>query len=195
MDLKLILDWAALFGGMVGFAGLLNTLRAQRRQSNAQIFLAYTKRFDEIMEKIGPENFRAQIEIATPIKDMSPALLEAADRYLNLCCEEHYLCSQGFLTKSVWWAWEQDICNTLKCPLFRTLWSDRWKKYGSYNSGFVRYITDLHAGQQPRKPWWRRRRRYLKRIWAEFRHSSRRRNDAQPWLPQPGGGRGPHIER
>lgn len=196
MEFSLILQSATLFSVMVGFAGLLNTLRTQRRQANAQIFLAYTKRFDEIMEKVGPENFRVQIEIALPLKDMSPDLQEAADRYLNLCCEEHYLCGQGYLAKSVWRAWEQDIRNTLVRPLFRTLWPDRRAQYGSYNDGFARYICDVHAGRLPRMPWWRRRRRALKRAWAELLHHSRRRHkNFQPSSPKPGGDHDMDINR
>ncbi|MBS1914425.1 MAG: hypothetical protein JST22_20720 [Bacteroidetes bacterium] len=156
MNLHIILQFATLLSVVIGFASLLNSLHAQRRQANAQIFLAYTKRFDEIMSDFREEEFQAHLDTVAPAGEIPSELRNVAGRYLNLCCEEYFLCSAGYLAKKIWRAWEPDIIRALRRPLYRTLWPHLRNEYQSYNNEFVAYVEAVQAGHHARK--WRRTR-------------------------------------
>src|SRR5262245_6834897 len=99
MTLQLVLQFATLVSVIVGFAGLLNAMRAQRRQANAQVFLAYTGRYDETMRSFPSNALEARIGSAGEAPEPTPELRVAALRYLNLCSEEFYLYRGGYLDR------------------------------------------------------------------------------------------------
>src|SRR5262245_14678510 len=90
MTLQLILQFATFIGVIVGFASLMNTLHNQKRQANAQVFLAYTGRYDAIMQSFPKEAMEARIGSADADPAITPELHVAVLRYLNLCSEEFH---------------------------------------------------------------------------------------------------------
>lgn len=132
MKLEVVLQIATLVGVIVGFAGLLNTLRVQRRQANAQVFLAYTGRYDEIMRSFPKDALEARIGSADEPPAVTPEVRVAALRYLNLCSEEFHLYRCRYLDRVVWRMWEAELLRTLRTPLFRREWSALRAEFGAY---------------------------------------------------------------
>src|SRR5687768_4325484 len=88
-------------------------VRSYRDQMNAQLFLEFTKRFEEVMQSF-PKNLwstRLAIEGKPPAK--SKALSLSVLRYLNLSSEEYYLRQKGWLYKETWEIWERELKRTL----------------------------------------------------------------------------------
>lgn len=83
-------------------AGIVVAIRVYRRQCNVQVFLEYTKRYDEIMNTFPVDGRKARLnsfgEAPAQSEDLSLAVL----RYLNLCSEEFHLWKKKYLSKTVW---------------------------------------------------------------------------------------------
>jgi len=109
MTLQLVLQFATLVSLIVGFASLLNTLRTQKRQANAQVFLAYAGRYDDIMRSFPKDAFEARTVSAAEPPPTTPEFRVAALRYLNLCSEEFHLYRCRYLDRGVWKMWEAGL--------------------------------------------------------------------------------------
>jgi hypothetical protein len=132
MTLQLVLQFATLLSLIIGFASLLNTLRAQKWQANAQIFLAYTGRYDDIMSSFPKDAFEAHVGAAAEAPPVTPELRVAALRYLNLCSEEFHLYRCRYLDRAVWKMWEAELLRTLRTPLFRREWAALRGEFQAY---------------------------------------------------------------
>jgi len=75
---------------------------------NAQLFLAYTGRYDKIMQSY-PKNIRnARLDIDADLPDKCEELTQCVLRYLNLCSEEYYLKERGYLNNDIWKIWQSE---------------------------------------------------------------------------------------
>jgi hypothetical protein len=107
-------------------------IRAYRRQTNALVFLEYTKRYEVVMTLFPTEARRARLNLDGEIPEPNENLTVAVLRYLNLCSEEFYLCQRGYLAKDVWKIWEAELKRTLQSPLVKREW-------GALNNEFQAY--------------------------------------------------------
>jgi hypothetical protein len=148
MSVQLLLQFATLVSVVIGFASLLNAMRAQRRQANAQVFLAYTGRYDEIMRSFPTDAFDARIGSARDAPSPTPELRVAALRYLNLCSEEFYLQQGRYLDLAVWKMWEAELVRTLRTPLFQREWEALRGEFLAYKE-FMDFV-DSAQRDQPR---------------------------------------------
>jgi hypothetical protein len=85
---------------------------------NAQLFLEFTKRFEEVMQSFPKNTWPSRLNIEGKPPQKSKALSLSVLRYLNLCSEEYYLCQKGWLYKKTWEIWERELIRTLRTPLF-----------------------------------------------------------------------------
>lgn len=117
---------------LVGATAVLVALIAYKRQTNAQLFLAYTSRYQEVMDSFPPGCRGSRLdsygEPPSPSEDLTLAVL----RYLNLCSEEFYLCREGYLSKGVWNIWEAELKRTLASPLVRREWALIKNEFAAY---------------------------------------------------------------
>lgn len=109
------------------------------RQSNAQVFLEYTKRYSEIMNRFPAEGLKARLNLSAKLPEKSDELSLAVLRYLNLCSEEFYLCKQKYLSSHVWGIWEAELKRTLSSPLFVREWAELREEFRSYPE-FLEYV-------------------------------------------------------
>ncbi len=118
-----ILAYATLL--LAGFtaASIVVGVVQYRRQCNAQVFLEYTTRYSEIMNRFPSEGLKARLNILATPPETSDELSLAALRYLNLCSEEFYLCRRKYLSSDVWGIWEAELKRTLSSPLFVREWA------------------------------------------------------------------------
>ena len=124
---------------LTGF-GILFGVCVYRRQMNAQLFLDFTKRYEEIMRSYpdGARGFRLHSDGEPPPE--SSELTTAVLRYLNLCSEEFYLWQGWYLSRGIWKIWQKEMRRTLASPLYRREWKKVKGEFASYRE-FADYVS------------------------------------------------------
>ncbi|GAB4222354.1 MAG: hypothetical protein Kow0062_19360 [Acidobacteriota bacterium] len=139
MTLDQIAQLSTAIAAAVGALGLVVGVVIYRRQMNAQVFLEYTKRYEEVMRSFPREGRLARLssegEPPPPSDDLTLAVL----RYLNLCSEEFYLCRKRYLSRGVWRIWEDELKRTLRTPLLRREWAQLRREFEAYPE-FAEYV-------------------------------------------------------
>ena len=143
MDLEFAIKIGTLISAVAGILTLFIGIRIYKRQTNTQIFLEYTKRYNEIMESFPPEARPARLSLEDKMPDQSEGLSISILRYLNLCSEEYYLCERGYLSKELWGIWEDELKRTLNSPLFVREWEGLRNEFLSYPE-FLEFVDDVH---------------------------------------------------
>lgn len=147
MTVELIVQIASLGALAVAIWGLVQNNRVHKRQSNAQIFLEYTGRYERIMSDYPDGAFEARLDAGEALPDPSEALSMVVLRYLNLCSEEFYLWRRGFLSADIWGIWEAELRRMIRSPLVRREWIQLRSEFESYPE-FVRYVDDAQKGHE-----------------------------------------------
>ena len=106
---------------------------------NAQLFLEYTKRYEEIMRSYPSEARNARLDLSGQAPPESEDLSAVVLRYLNLCSEEFYLCRKKYLSRDIWQIWERELRRTLRSPLLKREWQKLKVEFASY-SEFAEYV-------------------------------------------------------
>ena len=113
-EIASVLQAAAL---LLTVTSILWGVRVYRRQMNAQLFLEFTRRYDEVMRTYPEDTRSARLDSSQAPSSQSDELTAAVLRYLNLCSEEFYLRQRRYLAKDIWTIWEAEIQRTLQSPL------------------------------------------------------------------------------
>ena len=143
MDLEFAIKIGALISAIAGILTLFIGIRIYKRQTNTQIFLEYTKRYNEIMESFPPDARSARLGLTDEMPGRSEGLSIAILRYLNLCSEEYYLWRMGYLANDIWEIWEKELERILNSPLVVREWADLRDEFFSYPE-FRNYVEDIH---------------------------------------------------
>jgi hypothetical protein len=130
--LNTILQFATLGSIVLVFVSFLWGIRSYNKQMNAQVFLQYTQRYEEIMKSFPKNGWAARINSDEALPEPSDEISLCALRYLNLCSEEYYLRQDGYLSKKVWGMWEKEMIRTLQTPLFRREWMKLRDEFDAY---------------------------------------------------------------
>lgn len=113
-----------------------------RKQTNIQIFLEYTKRYESIMDSF-PQNARFyRLNTDSEPPQASNELTIAVLKYLNLCSEEYYLRETGQLSKKVWNIWKDELEKSLQSKLVKREWKTLKNEFSSYGK-FQVYVDEL----------------------------------------------------
>ena len=140
-----VVQYATLVGVLLTAGGIFLAVRVYRRQMNAQLFLAYTQRYDEIMGAFPADARGLRLDLDGAPPPESPELRLAVLRYLNLCSEEFHLHRQGFLARDIWRIWEAELERTLASPLLRREWPALRREF-SATAEFARYVERVQGG-------------------------------------------------
>ena len=136
--LQLALQIATLISLIVGFPGLIITLNNYRRQMNVQILMKYTERYEHILDQFPADALEARFD-AEALPPQSPQLRLCVLKYLNLCSEEFYLTTHGYLSKSLWCIWEADLKRIVGSPLLQREWPTLRAEFESHKE-FLAYV-------------------------------------------------------
>lgn len=135
-------DWIQL--GVLAATGLaiVMSLRAVRDRLWLQTFSDYTRRYDDILDRL-PEEARLQ-EQSLNLDELPTAqrgkLLVGFRRYFNLCSEEFYLRKRKRIDGETWGIWESGIRATMRLPTFGRAWEIIGPEYA--------YFGDFQAFMQ-----------------------------------------------
>ena len=124
---------------IIGVVGLYISIRAYRRQVNAQFLLEYTKRIDDIVRS------RRMMEIAAALREEnrnlepSPELTSTLLRCLNLMSQLHYFSRKGYMPQQPWRMARPHFTRILRSPLFMREWKT-FRPIFTMNRGFCRFV-------------------------------------------------------
>ncbi|MFN8583089.1 MAG: hypothetical protein U0163_19200 [Gemmatimonadaceae bacterium] len=131
-SLSLPVQFATLASSIAAVVSIWIAVRIYRRQMNAQLFLAFTERYENIMGSFPPEARRYRFDPVAEPPAASPELTLVVLRYLNLCSEEYYLRKTGHLDKDLWDIWEAELKRTVSSSLVAREWKELRTEFVSY---------------------------------------------------------------
>jgi hypothetical protein len=140
-DWEMSIRIATLLSVVIGVLTVWAAVQGLRRQLHVQIFLAYTERFERIMESFPQAAWRSRTDSTNALPDASPELQIAILRYLNICAEEFYLHRGGFLSSKAWRIWEAELIRTLRSLLVRREWPALSGEFAAYPA-FRQYVAE-----------------------------------------------------
>ena len=132
MDLNTVLQVVTIVSILFGIYTFFSGVRSYNKQMNAQVFLQYTQRYEEIMKSFPKNGWAARINSDEALPEPSDEISLCALRYFNLCSEEYYLYQDKYLSKRVWGIWEKELVRTLRTPLFRREWIRLRDEFDAY---------------------------------------------------------------
>jgi len=138
ITLQYVLLAATPISAIVAFFTLLNAIRTFRRQMNAQIFIKYTERYEHVLEQFPEDALVARFD-ARVLPPPNPQLRLCVLKYLNLCSEEYYLTTHGYLAESLWRIWESDLKRIIASPLVQREWPLLRTEFLSHRE-FLEYV-------------------------------------------------------
>jgi hypothetical protein len=145
-------------GLMAAVAGLLWAAHVYKRQTNAQILLECSKRYDDIVAACPPEAWVGRLDPNHPPPE-NPLTTQAVLRYLNLRDLELYLWRQRYFSEGIWDVWGRMLANTLKGALLRREWPRLRQDFVS-DPQFTSLVDDLQSPAgiwtHRRLTWWQR---------------------------------------
>jgi hypothetical protein len=139
-----VLNAAQIIAAIATAAGVIAAVIIYRNQTNAQVFLEYTKRYEEIMSALPIAARVARTDSDSALPDATPELTFQILRYLNLCAEEFYLMQRGYLAREIWSIWDAELTRTLRTPLLMREWEKLRNEFSSYPA-FQNYVRDLQS--------------------------------------------------
>jgi hypothetical protein len=144
IELKQVGEIADVLAPLAAVASILIAVRVYRRQMNAQLFVAYTERYEQIMASFPPEARALRRKRRRDLPAQTEALTLAVLRYLNLCSEEFYLHRSGHLSTKLWRIWEDELRRTVSSDLVRREWADLRGEFESYPE-FVVFVESAQS--------------------------------------------------
>jgi hypothetical protein len=106
-----LLQWGTLFVGGVGIGvALIN----QRRQLNAQMFIEFSKRFEELLRLFPTEAWLANRRPHQELPPSSKEITECTLYCLQFVADVYHLHKAGYISNRLWSLWEREIKRTLK---------------------------------------------------------------------------------
>ena len=136
MKLADVLQWGTLFVGGVGIGvALIN----QRRQLNAQMFIEFSKRFEELLRLFPTEAWLANRRPGQKLPPPSKEITECTLYCIQFVADVYHLHRAGYISNRLWRLWEREIKRTLKGPLFVREWSTVAVEF-SHDKDFLDYM-------------------------------------------------------
>jgi hypothetical protein len=131
-----LLQFGTLFVGGIGIGvALVN----QRRQLNAQMFIEFSKRFEELLRLFPTEAWLANRRPDQVLPPPSKEITECTLYCLQFVNDVYHLHKAGYISNSLWRLWEREIKRTLRGPLFVREWSAVAPEF-SHDKDFLDYM-------------------------------------------------------
>jgi hypothetical protein len=150
LSLQTVIQLATLISVVVGFSGLIITIKNYHKQMTVQILMQYTARYERILTDFPPSVFITRFSASElPVQDSK--LTVCLLRYLNLCAEEYFLTKHNYLAKNLWKVWEADLKRTIASPLLQREWPLLRKEFESHIE-FRDYVDGVLKESAAEKP-------------------------------------------
>jgi hypothetical protein len=127
---------------LIGSLGLCVALVTQRRQLNAQMFIEFSKRFEDLLRLFPTEAWLANRNPGQPLPPSSPELRDCTLYCIQFINDCYYLHKNRFISTRLWRLWEREITRTLSGPLFEREWESVKAEF-AHDPQFSHYISYL----------------------------------------------------
>jgi hypothetical protein len=127
---------------LIGTLGIGVALRNQRRQLNAQMFIEFSRRFEDLLRLFPTEAWLANRNPGQPLPPPSQELTDCTLYCIQFIADVYYLHKGGYVSRHLWLLWEREIKRTLRGPLFVREWEKVAPEF-SHDSDFIQYINTL----------------------------------------------------
>jgi hypothetical protein len=137
---------------VVGAVAIWVALLNQRRQLNAQMFIEFSARFQELLRLFPTDAWLANLNPSRPLPPQSQDVRDCTLYCVQLIADVYHLRQAGYITKRLWLLWEREIKHTITGPVFRREWEGISAEFTN-NPDFFRYISTLiHSKREIAKP-------------------------------------------
>lgn len=133
---------------VIGSLGIFVALRNQHRQLNAQMFIEFSGRFQELLRLFPTEAWIANRDPSQPLPSPSHELTDCTLYTMQFIADAYYLHKGGYLGKRMWKLWEREIKKTLRGRIFRREWT-RLSAEFAHSVDFVCYINSIIRSESP----------------------------------------------
>jgi hypothetical protein len=137
--LQNLLTVLASAGSLVATGAVIYSLVVLRNQLRLQVFLEYTRRFDEI--KFPDGSFTARWVDLDPKRARKSQ--RAFRKYFDLCSQEWWLHHTGKIENRVWEVWVRGMADIINTPGGRHAWKVIQPEYQTVFPGFASFIDEL----------------------------------------------------
>jgi|HubBroStandDraft_5_1064220.scaffolds.fasta_scaffold37315_1 hypothetical protein len=127
-----------LVGAVAVWVAVLN----QRRQLNAQMFVEFSARFQELLRLFPTDAWLANLNPSRPLPPQSQDVRDCTLYCIQLIADVYHLHQAGYITKRLWLLWEREIKHTLTGPVFQREWEGISAEFASKPDFFL-YISTL----------------------------------------------------
>jgi hypothetical protein len=134
---------------VIGSVGIFVALVNQRRQLNAQMFIGFSGRFQQILRLFPTEAWLANRNPSQPLPPSSQELTDCTLYCIQFIADAYYLHKGAYISKKIWMLWEREIQRTLSGPVFQREWAGVAAEF-SHDRQFLRYINTLMHCKPPR---------------------------------------------
>jgi hypothetical protein len=134
-----VTDLSQLGAVLVGGVGIAVALVNQRRQLNAQMFIEFSKRFEELLRLFPTEAWLANRKSGQELPPSSKEITECVLYCLQFVADVYHLHEAGYISNRLWKLWEREIRRTLKGPLFVREWNAVAEEF-SHDKEFLDYM-------------------------------------------------------
>jgi len=135
---------------VIGSVGIAVALLNQRRQLNAQIFIEFSGRFQNILRLFPTEAWLANRNPSQPLPPPSQEVTDCTLYSIQFIADAYYLHKGRYISKNMWMLWEPEIKRTLSGRIF----AREWEKVGaefSHDRHFFHYIDSMIRGKRPQR--------------------------------------------
>jgi hypothetical protein len=124
----------------IGAVGIFVALRNQHRQLNAQMYVEFSGRFQELLRWFPTDAWLANADPSQPIPAPTKEVTECTLYAIQFISDIYYLHEGGYLSANLWKLWDRAIRKTLAGRVFRREWETLSAEF-VYSPDFVDYIN------------------------------------------------------
>ena len=133
---------------VIGSVGICVALVNQHRQLNAQMFIEFSGRFQELLRLFPTEAWLANRNPSQPLPPPSQELTDCTLYCMQFIADVYQLHKSGFISKRLWVLWEREIKQTLTGPVLQREWEGVSVEF-AHNYDFLQYINTLMRSRRP----------------------------------------------
>jgi len=145
-----IIDILTQFGNAgtiaIGSLGIYVALRNQHRQLNAQMFIEFSGRFQELLRLFPTEAWLANRNPSKALPPPSQELTDCTLYAMQFIADVYHLHKGGYISRGAWKVWEREIRKTLSGPVFKREWPVVSVEF-AHSGDFVDYIDEVMRGK------------------------------------------------
>jgi hypothetical protein len=112
---------------IIGSVGICVALVNQRRQLNAQMFIEFSGRFQDILRLFPTEAWLANRNPSQPLPPSSQELTDCTLYCIQFIADAYHLHKGRYISHNLWLLWEREIARTLTGPVFQREWGGEWQ--------------------------------------------------------------------